>query len=230
MSQNKTWFLRDNDFLKGLSANDLALVDSRSAVKKFRRKTPLWSVGESPDHVYWIRNGIVRVSCSALGTRSHILAYYSKGELVGETAVFSDRTRTNEAVAYDDVTVLALERTAFVELGRKTPAVLERVGRLLAERRAYQEQWHSFLIFRTVPSRLAGLFLRLARTFGVRDSRGIILNLKLTHREMAAFIGATRETVSFAILALRKQGTIETEGKRIILVDMDGIQQLLNEK
>ena len=56
-----------------------------------------------------------------------------------------------------------------------------------------------------------------------------ILNLKLTHREMASIIGASRETVSFAILDLRKRGTIQADGKRVVLVDMDAIQALLNE-
>ena len=51
---------------------------------------------------------------------------------------------------------------------------------------------------------LASLLLELTEDFGVRDSRGVIINLKLTHKEMAALIGATRETVSFAILEDRK--------------------------
>ena len=47
----------------------------------------------------------------------------------------------------------------------------------------------------------------------------MIVNLKLTHKEIASLIGATRETVSFAILDLRKDGLILTEGKRVILLD-----------
>ena len=83
------------------------------------------------------------------------------------------------------------------------------------------------LLFKTAHSRLANLFLDLAEDFGVRDSRGVIVNIKLTHKEMASLIGATRETVSFAILDLRKSGLILTESKRVIILDEDGLKELV---
>ena len=83
------------------------------------------------------------------------------------------------------------------------------------------------LLFKTAHARIASLLLDLAKTFGVRDSRGTIVNLKLTHKELAAMIGATRETVSFAIVALRKQGIVETEGKRVILLDESKLRGLM---
>ena len=82
------------------------------------------------------------------------------------------------------------------------------------------------LLFRSAHSRLASLFLELSKTFGVRDSRGVIINLKLTHKEIASLIGATRETVSFAMIDLRKDQLIESEGKRVILIDEPGLIRL----
>jgi CRP/FNR family transcriptional regulator len=66
----------------------------------------------------------------------------------------------------------------------------------------------------------------LAPEFGVRDSRGVIVNLKLTHREMASLIGATRETVSFAILDMRRDGLIQTESKRVIIADEEALAKV----
>ena len=82
------------------------------------------------------------------------------------------------------------------------------------------------LIFKTAHARLADLFLRLSAQFGVRDARGVIVNIRLTHKEMAALIGASRETVSFAILDLRKEGLILTEDKRVVILDERALEQL----
>jgi len=82
------------------------------------------------------------------------------------------------------------------------------------------------LVYETAHARLALLFLELASTFGVRDSRGTIVNLKLTHREMATLIGTTRETVSFAIVDLRKDRVIENQGKRVVILDEDALRQI----
>ncbi|MCA9299295.1 MAG: winged helix-turn-helix domain-containing protein [Phycisphaerales bacterium] len=53
-----------------------------------------------------------------------------------------------------------------------------------------------------------------------------MVNLRLTHKEMAAWIGATRETVSFAVTDLRREGLIETEGKRVVLLDRPALTRL----
>ena len=98
--------------------------------------------------------------------------------------------------------------------------------RLVGERRQKLENRVESLLFKSAHSRLAALFLDLGDSFGVRDSRGRIVNLKLTHKEIASLIGATRETVSFAILDLRKDELIQTEGKRVILLDETKLRAL----
>jgi CRP/FNR family transcriptional regulator len=70
------------------------------------------------------------------------------------------------------------------------------------------------------------LFLDLADRFGVRDSRGVIVDVRLTHREMASLIGATRETVSVAIVELRNAGHIATEARRVIVVDERALREI----
>ena len=70
---------------------------------------------------------------------------------------------------------------------------------------------------------LAGLLLELSRSFGVRDSSGVIIDLRLTHRELAALIGATRETVSVAIVEIRNAGLVRTEQRRVVITDLDGL-------
>jgi CRP/FNR family cyclic AMP-dependent transcriptional regulator len=100
------------------------------------------------------------------------------------------------------------------------------ITRLVADRRRALEKRIDSLLFKTAHARLASLFLDLLPRFGVRDARGTILNLKLTHREMASLIGASRETVSFAILDLRKDDLILTEDKRVVLLDEERLQAL----
>lgn len=79
------------------------------------------------------------------------------------------------------------------------------------------------------PRRLASALLRLAKQFGVRDSRGTIVNLRMTHRELAGMIGATRETVSVTVNDLRKSGLIHVDGKRFVLLDKRALSQLAEE-
>ena len=82
------------------------------------------------------------------------------------------------------------------------------------------------LIFKDVNSKLAELLLRLGQDYGVDDSRGTLVSLKITHQEMANLIGSTRETVSLTLSQFKRSGLIATEGRRVILSDREGLRAL----
>jgi len=80
--------------------------------------------------------------------------------------------------------------------------------------------------FKDVGSKLAELLLRLGSEHGVEAKKGLVLGLKITHQEMANLIGSTRETVSLTLSQFKRKGYIETEGRRVILADTEGLRAL----
>jgi CRP-like cAMP-binding protein len=59
----------------------------------------------------------------------------------------------------------------------------------------------------------------LGRRFGVPVPGGVRITLRLTHEELGAMVGASRESVSRAMSELRAAGQIRTNGRgRIVLL------------
>jgi len=226
MRRNKIWFFRNNPLLSGLPEHEIDWMEQRAESLSFRRKQPIWAPEDAADKVFWVRSGIVKISRVTPEGRELTLHFLTKDDILGENAVFAHGLREVYAEAYDDVTLYALGRDDFAALLRRNADLGLRAARLVAGRRLRLERRLGDLLFKTAHARLASLFLDLVEDFGVRDSRGVIVNLKLTHREMAALIGATRETVSFAILDLRKEGLIQTESKRVIIVDEEALRNI----
>ena len=54
----------------------------------------------------------------------------------------------------------------------------------------------------------------------------MVVGLKITHQEMANLIGSTRETVSLTLSQFKRKGLIQTEGRRVILADHEGLRAL----
>jgi len=52
------------------------------------------------------------------------------------------------------------------------------------------------------------------------------VSLKITHQEMANLIGSTRETVSLTLSQFKRRGLIQTEGRKVILADREGLRAL----
>jgi len=65
--------------------------------------------------------------------------------------------------------------------------------------------------------RLIEELLHLGARFAVRDARGVILNVRVTRKDLADVIGASRQLVSALLNDLEAQGALERERHRIIL-------------
>jgi len=224
--RGRTRFFRTNTVLGALPEHLLTEVDRAAREVNFRKKQTIWSPGDPADRIFVVRSGVCKVAKPMDESREITLQFFTRGAVIGEYAALLDAPRDTRCESYEDCSLYSIPREDFQRaMARCAPLALS-VGRVVAERRRRLENRLKNLIFRTAHARLAGLFLDLAEDFGVRDSRGVIVNLKLTHREMAALIGATRETVSFAILDLRREGLILTEGRRVILLDANRLVAL----
>lgn len=226
MQKTKSWFIRQNPMLSDLPERELDLLDQVSDSRELRRKTAIWSPGDAADSVFFVRGGIVKLSKVSDEGRELTLGFFTRDQMFGELAVVGDTPHDTTAEAYEDSLLLVLRKDDLMRAMMRHPPLAMRMVRMLGERRQRLENRVEHLLFRSAHSRLAALFIELGQTFGVRDSRGLIINLKLTHKEIANLIGATRETVSFAILDLRRDGLVQTEGKRVILVDEPRLRQL----
>ncbi len=230
MPRDKSWFFKQNPFTSGLPLAERDRLERLSEERDLKKRENLWLSGDPVRHVYLVRSGLLKTSRVSETGHELTLHLFQRNELLGETALILLGTdkRPHETVCetLDESTVYCIPADAFLRALQLHSPLSMSVTRLMADRRRALEKRIDSLLFKTAHARLASLFLDLQDRFGVRDSRGTILNLKLTHREMASLIGASRETVSFAILDLRKDGLILTEDKRVVLLDEDRLQAL----
>jgi CRP-like cAMP-binding protein len=84
-----------------------------------------------------------------------------------------------------------------------------RLGGLLA-------RYPGFLHY-NLAQRVTLALLELARDFGVRDARGMLLRISPTHHQLADLVGASRSKVTEALGDLEQRDVIVRQGRRLIL-------------
>ena len=226
MNQKRFWFLNRVELFSGLSLEDAARIEGMSEVVKVRRRHVIFTPGDSSDKIYMLKSGLVKISRVTQEGKELTLHFLSAGDVFGEGALIDKAPRNTLASAYEDCVLQSIDRESALQFMATNTDFILKLTQLIADRRRKLENKIDNLLFKSAHARLAGLFLELSDEFGVRDSRGVIINLKLTHREIANLIGSTRETVSFALLDLRKDKLIQNDGKRVILLDIPGIKKL----
>lgn len=228
---DKASFLLHNPVLDRMGFEALHRAVGRAGQVKMDRRAELWSAGQPVTALYFIRSGVVSERVRIGTAREFVLGFRGKGEVVGEVAALTaaltgEGNHATSACVHEEATLYQLPLVELVTQVRADPNLGLALAALSAERRKRSEDRLARAMFRSVPSRMASVLLDLADTFGVRDSRGVIVNLRLTHRDLAAMAGASRETASVALLDWRRDGLVEIDSKRVVVLDVERLVQL----
>ncbi len=224
--RNKSSVIRKCPVFVGASSVSIRKLADHAEVRRIARRAPVWSRGERSSYIAVVRSGILREALT-LGKQTITLRFSGRGDAVNMQAGY-ELEPTGGVDAYEDSVVLQIPAATYREVAERDPAIALASARVEGRRRQVVQDRLAMIAYRTAVQRLASCLLHLGSRFGVRDSRGTIINLRLTHKELAAYIGATRETVSFAVTDLRRDGLIQTEGKRVVLLDSTALQKLVS--
>lgn len=209
-----------------IGAESLAKVASKVEVREQPRRTVLYMPGDPGTAIFLIAAGRVKISKITRDGKELTLAYRSQGELFGEACLIDGGPREEMAEPMENTTLLEMPRAEFERLVQTHASLGWRMTKALAARRREVEAKIENLIFKDVNSKLAELLLRLGAEHGVEDDRGLLVALKITHQEMANLIGSTRETVSLTLAQFKKKGLVQSDGRKVILVDREGLRAM----
>jgi CRP/FNR family transcriptional regulator, cyclic AMP receptor protein len=220
------WYLKKVPLLADLAPDALANLAEIVEMKEIRRRQVIYLPGDPGSAVYVVNGGRVKVSKVTRDGKELTLAYRGPGEVFGEACLIDGSPREEMAEAMENALVTEIERNEFERLLATQAPLGYRMTKILAQRRREMESKIENLVFKDVNSKLAELLLRLATEYGVDDARGTLVALKITHQEMANLIGSTRETVSLTLAQFKRKGLIQTEGRKVIIADREGLRAL----
>jgi CRP/FNR family transcriptional regulator len=81
------------------------------------------------------------------------------------------------------------------------------------------------LVFKNVYQRLAVLLLNLLESYGYDKNGKQYLYIKLTHYDIASLIGSTRETTTACLNEFKREGLIDFDGRRLVIINPDGLKR-----
>ncbi len=219
--------LKKIELLSGVSPDLLATLASKITLHEVRRRRVIFLPGDPGTSVYFLNSGRVKISRVTRDGKELTLCYLDPGEVFGELCLVDGGPREDMAEAMENALISEVPREEYLKLLERNAIIGARMTRLVCQRRRELERKVEDLVFKDVSAKLAELLMELAAQHGIEDRRGTLLGVKITHQEMANLIGSTRETVSLTLSQFKRNKLITSEGRRIILVDQDGLKALL---
>jgi CRP/FNR family transcriptional regulator, cyclic AMP receptor protein len=194
-------------------------------VRSYRKNQIIFLEEETGSYMYLVLSGKVKVSKAAVAGKETILAIHRAGDFFGEMSLLDGKTAPATVSAMEDAKIISVSGADFHKYLLHNEKVMLQIINVLCARLRQVWQTQS-LSSSTADARIRMGIYDLAKKHGIRDAHGTIIDLKITHQELAEMVGTSRETVTRVLAHLRDDGIIEISQRRITLLKP---QELLSE-
>jgi CRP-like cAMP-binding protein len=216
----QVWYVRNCSLFQWLNEEQLSGLERRARIRSFPKNSAVYMPSDSADGVFLLAEGRIRICSSTPDGKQAILAFIEPGELFGELALIESRGREERAEAAADSTVVLLPGDEVRRLMEASAALTLGITKLIWFRRTRVERRLRNLLFRSNRDRLAHLLLELVEQYGRKMNEGVLVDIKLSHQELASIIGATRETVTALLGEMQLEGLLKVSRQRIVVRDL----------
>ncbi|MCD5313269.1 Crp/Fnr family transcriptional regulator [Kineosporia babensis] len=216
-------------FLANLNSSQLETFTGAGRFQQFGSGELLIEEGGSDTSVHILLNPAVKITAAMPDGGEALLAVRVAGDIVGELAALDGQPRlaSVRSCARGELDVLTLPGPTFRELLAKDgPVALWLSNSVSAKLRAATRRRIDYTGFDS-HVRLARVLLELAEDHGYRPrSKELVIGVNLTQVELGTLVGVAEATAQRGLRRLREEGLVLTDGRRPIIRDLEGLQQV----
>lgn len=183
--------------------------------------THLFHAGDQSDALYVIHTGKVRLYRLSDTGKEQLVRLLIPGDFTGELALFLESEHETYAKVMENAQICKIARSDLHKLLVRFPAIAIRLLNRLAERLEEAEQQTIRVATEKVEVRLIRFLAKLMPN-GQNEAT---LQLPMTRKDLATYLGTSPETVSRILAKLEKEGWLKQQGQKKIKIK--AIDQLL---
>lgn len=207
---------------EGLDPHDLDLLSKLAIIRHYRKGELIFSEDDPGDGFYVVAQGKAKVFKTSLEGKEQILHIFGPGEPIGEVAVFAGIAFPANAQALAKSDLLFFPRRDFTDLIAREPGLALKLLAVLSTRlRQFTVQIEN-LSLKEVPGRIADHLLFLSKEQKSQKE----VELTISKGQLASLLGTIPETLSRIQSRMAAKGLISVSGRRIALLDYEGLEAL----
>ncbi|MBY0550989.1 MAG: Crp/Fnr family transcriptional regulator [Candidatus Obscuribacterales bacterium] len=225
-SPRKFSALQQSELFDSLTPTEMARLMSQVEPLDLPKHHSLFVPGSPCTAIYFIEAGSLRLTKPSPDGRSFvILALLGPGELLGDAA-WQCGTHDCSADTLEESRVYQISCDVLEGFVKENPNFALRLVQVVGMRLKQAQDRIEDLVFRQVPSRVAKLLMNLAENHGKMTPSGIVLDVPLTHQEIADFVGSSRVTVTQVLNRFRSRNWVGIKSKKVTIRNPAALEEL----
>jgi CheY-like chemotaxis protein/CRP-like cAMP-binding protein len=190
-------------------------------VKSYKKKSEVFTEGDMPLNVYFVKSGNVKAFKSHPDGKELITNLYSENDFFGFEPILENENYRESAVAMQDSELIIIPRHDFMLMIQSHPDVSRSFINLLCKKVAERETQLLNLAYNSVRQRTAEALLKSET---LKDSKSIIA---ISRDDLAKMVGTASESVIRVLSEFKDEGLIEIETGKIKIVQRAKLEKVV---
>ncbi len=210
---------------EGFSLEAFEEAGLRTVERRFSPKDTIFAPGDPDDQLYFLLSGTVRLYKIYGDFKEATTALLKNGGVFGKLNLVEGRWQNVFAEAVTESRVASVQKSSLEAVIKRDPEFALRLFSSFSERLRQSDEVIESLLHREVSTRLATLLGNLSERFGRENGSGTLIDVRLTHQDLANMIASTREAVSKVMSEFQREGVIENRNRRIAILDSSALTE-----
>jgi CRP-like cAMP-binding protein len=194
---------------------ELTRIANESSILHFDKGEQILVEEDSPDFIYIIIKGLVRIYKLSSNGRRFAIDVLSELDVFGMVSLLSGFTYTSGAQAMENTDLVSIPRQTFMDFIYHNPNIMAQINCLVSSRVARLNTKLLDIITCTADYRLAKVLDELSDKYGN--------TLRFIHNDIAELSGTTNETATRIMTKLKNRGTISITRGTVKILDKQNL-------
>lgn len=195
-------------------------------IQKVKAGSVLFLEKDSVEYVYLLLSGTVALGRVHMRGKDFILKLLNSNELIVEYQIFKSNPHYQfYAKTLADSEILAIKKDQFEEFIMNDPDAMNAFVSWLSTSYLKAQMKCQDLIMNGKKGGLYSMLIRLSNTYGVKTEEGILIDLPLTHQELANLTYGTREVIQRALKELREEDVISYDQQKFTIKNIKHLRK-----
>lgn len=226
MEDSDLKLLKKTHLFKSLTTEQSQDIRRKIIIKRVKKDEVILYEEDTNKFMYEILDGKIKVVQYTEDGKEIIIAIHNAGDSFGEISLIDGKTTTAAVLALEDAVVAIISKEVFYSVLYSNEKVLDNLLKMLCSRIRENIDNIKILNFSNASQRVKMSLIGLLQEHGEETPEGTLLDIRLTHQDIASMAGLARETVTRVIDLWQKNSDITVLKNRSILLSPEFLEEI----
>lgn len=224
------WDFNSESILADLPSDDYELLMRHTIEQTYKKAETVFKEGAYPGGIFYINSGKVKKFRVDEQGREQIIYVANRGELIGYHSILSEDFYPDSATTLEESVISFIPKQDFLHALEHSVVLTRRLLKTLSHEFAVLANSLSLFSQKSVRERLALQLIVIREKYKVNFEPGMSVEINMSRDDLAGLVGTARENVVRVLSEFKKDGILETRGRKIIVCNITKLIAIANYK